>query len=215
MTLRYILLGFLNYGPLTGYEAKKLFDTTVAHFWGAELSQIYPTLKQLESEGLAAMEVEVQEDKPNRKVYTITEDGHRELLEWLATPAQVEQVRDPLLARTFFGAALSKDALMAVLRQRADELERAIAEHERAPTHAGQFADAVGLKEDGFFWTLTVDAYIARMRGELVWLKGAIKRTGAARIARSRKRGGRLNARSALAIIDAHLGPGPHAGPRE
>jgi len=199
---------------MTGYEVKKLFDATVAHFWAAELSQIYPTLKQLEGEGLAAMEMEVQDDKPNRKVYAITGDGRRELLDWLAMPAQVEQAREPLLAKVFFGAALSTDALVAVLCQRADELERVIAEHEAAPAHAGQFANALGLKEDGFFWTLTVEGYIARMRGELAWLKTAIERAGATRVARSRKRGPMLDARAALGIIDAHLGTGEHSGAR-
>ena len=68
MSLKYALLGFLNYGPHTGYELKKFFDVSVAHFWNAELSQIYPTLKTLETEGLVDMDVQVQADRPNRKV---------------------------------------------------------------------------------------------------------------------------------------------------
>lgn len=217
MTLRYILLGFLNYGPMTGYEVKKLFDTTVAHFWSAELSQIYPALKQLEGEGLVAMEVEVQEDRPNRKVYSITEDGRRELLDWLATPLHVEQVREPLLVNVFFGAALTRDELLAVLRRRVEELDRTVREHGPAPEHTRQFADALGLNENGFFWTLTVEAYIARMQGELLWLEGAIEqieRADAAFFAHSRKRSRALDVRTALRIIDEHLGPGPHTGTR-
>ena len=80
MSLKHALLGFINYGPMTGYELKKFFDTSVAHFWNAELSQIYPALKAMESEGLVEMKVEVQDDRPNRKVYSITENGRRELL---------------------------------------------------------------------------------------------------------------------------------------
>lgn len=48
MSLKHALLGFLNYGPHTGYELKKVFDISVAHFWNAELSQIYPSLKALD-----------------------------------------------------------------------------------------------------------------------------------------------------------------------
>ena len=77
---------------MTGYELKKFFDTSVAHFWNAELSQIYPALKAMESEGLVEMKVEVQDDRPNRKVYSITDSGRRELLEWLAKPADREQL---------------------------------------------------------------------------------------------------------------------------
>ena len=94
MSLKYALLGFLNYYPMTGYELKKFFDTSVAHFWNAEQSQIYSALKQLEGEDLVEMHVEAQTDRPNRKVYSITEDGRDELLEWLATPAEPEQVRE-------------------------------------------------------------------------------------------------------------------------
>src|SRR5438552_16270601 len=108
MSLKHALLGFINYGPMTGYELKKFFDTSVAHFWNAELSQIYPSLKALEGEGLVEMNVEVQADRPNRKVYSITDDGRRELLEWLATPAESDQVREPLLVKLFFGSSLPK-----------------------------------------------------------------------------------------------------------
>ncbi len=110
MSLKHALLGFINYGPMTGYELKKFFDTSVAHFWNAELSQIYPALKAMESEGLVEMKVEVQDDRPNRKVYSITESGRRELVDWLAKPADRDQVREPILIKVFFGSSLSKQA---------------------------------------------------------------------------------------------------------
>jgi len=75
MSLKYALLGFLNYQPMTGYELKKFVDTSVADFWSGELSQIYSTLKQLEADSLAEVNVEVQTDRPNRKVYSITPRG--------------------------------------------------------------------------------------------------------------------------------------------
>src|SRR5213593_372843 len=124
MSLKHALLGFLNYGPMTGYELKKFFDHSVAHFWNAELSQIYPSLKQLESEGLVEMKVDVQEDRPNRKVYTITADGREELVEWLGRPAEADQLREPLLVKVFFGSAGGKEEILAVLRHRVDQLKR-------------------------------------------------------------------------------------------
>src|SRR5437763_12566912 len=96
MSLKYALLGFLNYYPMTGYELKKFFDTSVAHFWNSEQSQIYSAPKQLETEDLVEMHIEVQTDRPHRKVYSITEDGRNELMDWLATPPEPERVREPL-----------------------------------------------------------------------------------------------------------------------
>jgi len=86
MSLDYALLGFLNYHPYTGYDLKKIFDTSVRHFWPADQSQIYRTLARLTEQGLAEMEKVPQEDRPDRKVYHITEAGRAELLKFLSGP---------------------------------------------------------------------------------------------------------------------------------
>ncbi len=176
MSLKHVLLGFLSYGPMTGYELKKFFDTSVAHFWNAELSQIYPSLKQLESEGLVEMEVEVQADRPNRKVYFITEDGSRDFMEWLALPAETNQARDPLLIKVFFGVALPKQQLIGVLRHRADELRLEIEDHERGHALIQQFADSLGLQREAFFWGLTVECGVKEHQALIDWTEEAIRK---------------------------------------
>lgn len=216
MSLRNALLGFLNYGPMTGYELKKVFDATIAHFWSAELSQIYPTLKRLEGEGLVDMEVQVQDDRPNRKVYSITEDGRRELIDWLATPPDVDAVRDPMLINVFFGASLPKEELIAVLRSRAGDLRHMLAEHQPAAQHSEQLAAAVGLEREGFFWSLTIDAYLRRLESEAVWLEeaiGRIERADGALFEPKLRPAGAFDARKAVRIIEQHL-PNPHTGKR-
>ena len=49
--LKFALLGFLNYTPMTGYELEGWINASTGNFWHAELSQIYKTLKQLEKSG--------------------------------------------------------------------------------------------------------------------------------------------------------------------
>lgn len=176
MSLKHTLLGFLSYGPMTGYQLKKLLGPAIGHFWNAELSQIYPTLKQMESEDLAEMKVEVQADKPNRKVYSITDDGVRELSDWLAQPAAHEQVRDPLMIKVCFGSALSKQQLTAVLRHRADELRQLIEDHEQARATIHEFAEKVSLPREAFFWELTVDAGVREQRAAIEWIEEAVDR---------------------------------------
>src|SRR5713101_9245132 len=114
MSLKHALLGFINYGPMTGYELKKFFDASIAHFWNAELSQIYPALKAMEADGLVEMQVCMQSDRPNRKEYSITEEGRRQLLEWLAEPAESVQFRSPVLIKVFFGTSLRKQDLIQI-----------------------------------------------------------------------------------------------------
>jgi PadR family transcriptional regulator, regulatory protein AphA len=175
MSLKHALLGFINYGPMTGYELKKFFDTTVAHFWNAELSQIYPALKAMESEGLVEMKVEVQEDRPNRKVYSITEAGRREIVKWLAEPAEPDQVREPMLIKVFFGASVSKQDLINVLQLEAARHREYQKELEIAVTWCSRFAEAVGLGKQAPFWQLTIDAGLRVCRAEMEWAESAIQ----------------------------------------
>ena len=70
MSLEFAILGFLNYHPYTGYDLKKIFDTSIRHFWPADQSQIYRTLARLTENGWAEMEKVPQDDRPDRKVYS-------------------------------------------------------------------------------------------------------------------------------------------------
>ncbi|MBI1885593.1 MAG: PadR family transcriptional regulator [Chloroflexi bacterium] len=175
MSLKHTLLGFLNYGPMTGYELKKAFDVSVAHFWNAELSQIYPTLKQMEGEGLVEMRVDVQQDRPNRKVYSISEAGHQELLEWLGKPAEPDQIREPILIKVFFGASLRKEELIGVLRQRIEELHGYSQYLEQCRTLSQMFAKAIGHETDGLFWSLTPLLGQKQCQAEIEWAEDAIR----------------------------------------
>ena len=81
MSLRYALLGFLNLGPMTGYDLKKQLDRSTQNFWHAGLNQIYPTLKKMDDEGWITSSLEPQDGRPDRVVYQLSETGRQELLE--------------------------------------------------------------------------------------------------------------------------------------
>ena len=206
MSLKHALLGFLKYGPMTGYELKKFFDTSVVHFWSAKLSQIYPTLKQMHSEGLVAMKVEVQQNRPNRKVYSITNDGRVELLGWLATSAQPVQIRQPLLIKVFFGASVPKEELIRVLRHEADQLKRDIASLQQLRSLIQKVTEAVGLERDSFFWDLTLDEGIKIGQGAIEWVEGAIgkiEQVDDSVLATQRSEARPVEVRTALEILDS------------
>ena len=175
MSLKHALLGFINYGPMTGYELKKFFDTSVAHFWNAELSQIYPALKSMESDGLVQMQVDVQDDRPNRKVYSITDQGRDELKQWLAQPAEPEQIREPILIKVFFGASLPKQELIEVLRDQIEQHRRYLQNLEQGCAMIVKFAGAIGLQRDATFWNLTIDCGMRMCNSEMQWAEAAIQ----------------------------------------
>lgn len=75
MSLTYGILGFLSYGSMTGYDLAKAFGCSVNFFWNAQTSQIYRELGRMEGEGLVASELVLQTQRPNKKLYSITEKG--------------------------------------------------------------------------------------------------------------------------------------------
>jgi PadR family transcriptional regulator, regulatory protein AphA len=136
MSLPHAILGFLRDRTLTGYDLKTLcFDDSVAHFWPADQAQIYRTLDKLAEEGFVESQVEVQADRPNRKLYAITQAGRDELTRWLSTPQALPVHREPFLIQLFFGSQLDPRKVIDLLRQKRDahqsQLERfrAIEQH--------------------------------------------------------------------------------------
>lgn len=115
--LKYALLGFLSIDSLTGYEIENFMSVSTGYFWQAKLSQIYTTLKKLEEEGMVESLVEPQEDRPDRRVYTITEAGREDLRNWLGDPVlELDVKKDTLLLKLFFSAPMSKEVILTQLR---------------------------------------------------------------------------------------------------
>lgn len=102
-----ILLGFLMYRSMTGYELRKFFSISFSFFSGLSYGSIYPALRKMEKAGLITMRVEVQDGSPNRKVYTITKAGRKAFLSALRSPLPVERHKNAFLVRLFFFAHLS------------------------------------------------------------------------------------------------------------
>jgi len=98
MALDKILLGLLH-EPKSGYDLKAEFDEGMAHFWSADQSQIYATLKRLEDGRLLTSESRPSSRGPARRVYRRTAAGRRLLQEWLAGGPQVKESRMPYLAQ--------------------------------------------------------------------------------------------------------------------
>jgi len=102
--ITYSILGLLAFwGPLSGYDLKRLFDHTLDSMWGAAQSQIYKELRRMKEFGWVEMAREEQEARPDRKVYSITEQGRDALRQWQAQPPEVFQLRDELLLKVLFG----------------------------------------------------------------------------------------------------------------
>lgn len=119
MSLQYALLGLLTYSPMNGYKLKKIFDKSINYTWTANLSQIYRELGSLQKKGYVSSSVLEQEDRPDKKIYEITEDGTKAFNEWLMNfPESFPwPKRDEFMLRMFFGASVGKEELVKQLKK--------------------------------------------------------------------------------------------------
>jgi DNA-binding PadR family transcriptional regulator len=114
--LKHTLLGLLVQEPRHGYELKNAFETMLGGTWPLNIGQVYTTLNRLERDGLVESEVVTQELLPDRKVYSITEDGREELAHWLAEPADdTIRVKDEFFVKLLVHQLVGSDSALALL----------------------------------------------------------------------------------------------------
>jgi len=176
MSLDYAILGFLNYGEFSGYDLKKAFDASISHFWSANQSQIYRTLARLSEEGWVGMAVVEQDERPNRKVYHITEAGKAALQQWLAMPLPFETEHSATLIQIFFSAQRDTTAVLAALQQQAEALQARLDRFESIPKQAEAYMQQINSEREVFFWTLTLDYGMQVNRAKLAWVEAAIRK---------------------------------------
>lgn len=149
-TLRYAILGLLNRKAMTGYDLSKEFQTSLAEFWHAKHSQIYPELKALAEDGLITFQTEITGTVLEKKVYSITQAGKAEFLQWERSKSKIKQLpKDEFKLRLFFSDSLPKEAQIQLLtnhleqhQERLEQLHNDLSKFDAIPpTQAAAFSD--------------------------------------------------------------------------
>ena len=123
MDVKTVCLGMLTDGPASGYDLKKQFESSFAHFFAAGYGSIYPALSSLAEKDLVTCERIPQEGKPDRKVYEITDSGMAFLLKALENPTPCHKVRSEFLATMCFAHLMPNEHVQTVLNSRVEECE--------------------------------------------------------------------------------------------
>jgi DNA-binding PadR family transcriptional regulator len=112
-TLKYAILGLLCRNPHTGYDLAKAFDAALGNFWHVGHSQIYPELKKLLTDGLVEYSTVIQGEKLEKKLYTITEAGRGDFMEWLLQDEPLDPTpKDKFGLRVYLSDMISDDELL-------------------------------------------------------------------------------------------------------
>ena len=83
--------------PMYGYQIAKLLEDNGPDLPLMKQGTLYPVLRSLEENGLLSSIVEPSVSGPPRRYYTITQEGHEALKEWLEIWKQTKKFVDSIL----------------------------------------------------------------------------------------------------------------------
>lgn len=179
MSLKYAILGFLELKSLSGYDLKKAFDNSVKHFWPADQAQIYRTLNQLSDQDFVEIERIPQEDKPDRKVYHITEAGRTEFANWIQLVPPRKPTREPFLVRLFFVGMGDDETAVSILQQELEQNNADLSQLQALLEVAQQKVAQLESAEQqriGFFQMLTIERGILQGQAESQFIASVLTR---------------------------------------
>ena len=132
MDIRTLCLGILSLGDTTGYDIKKMVaEGAFSFFSEASYGSIYPALTKLTDEGLVECRTEAQENRPDKKVYSLTKTGRAALEQSLVNAPKPDRNRSEYLAALLFAEAVSPARITTLIKDRINHHDDQIAMLER------------------------------------------------------------------------------------
>jgi DNA-binding PadR family transcriptional regulator len=168
----YVLLGLLAIEPdQSGYDLKKTIEGSVGFFWGESYGQLYPTLKQLTSEGLVKSTTPESVAGRKRQLYSITPLGLDALKTWLALPYRMAPLRDEFLLKLFFGHTAGIETTIAQVK----EFQTKTRDLVQSLEMIGQLSQQHQVnRPELLYWLLTLEYGLAQQRATLAWSETAL-----------------------------------------
>ena len=158
MSLKHGLLGLLNYGEMTGYEINKTFNNSLDFFWKVQTSQIYRELNYMEKSGWLTSKTVFQTDKPNKRLYSITDLGREELHKWLLENNfdSEFQIRSAFLMKLFFSDQKNIKENIEMFRAYKKKCVYELKNLEKANNNIEYYSKETEENNESIYWNLTV-----------------------------------------------------------
>jgi DNA-binding PadR family transcriptional regulator len=168
---RYAILGILANAPSSsGYDIRSIMKESTDFFWKETFSSIYPVLDTLEKEKLIA-QLEQSSIGRKRTSYKITNKGLQALQIWLEEDVELEQARNELLLKVFFGDLSSVSTSIKHIEHYKQQIlaKKLILERTRK-TLPQEYPKDKGLP----FWMISVEFGIRRTQASVEWCEYAL-----------------------------------------
>lgn len=178
MALKHGILGLLTYGEMTGYELMKTFNSSLAYFWHVRTSQIYLELDNLAKSGLVEFRKEIQESRPNKKNFKITNKGREEFKDWFknSNMDKMLNIKNEFLMMIFFLNELPKNEAINFIKQYKEECKSGLADLEKAKNTIVEFKSFYHVENDSdIYWSLTVKHGEFMYEASMKWADYAMK----------------------------------------
>lgn len=157
------LLGFLHYGPMTGWDLVATAQTVIGNYWTLTQSQVYRELAAMAAGGLVE---EGERGRRDRKPYSLTDAGRAAFAQWVRREPGAETIRFPLLLTIAFGRHLAPERLAEIVAQ-----HRAV-HRERLARYEAMRADTRGAVDPPDVYGLaTLDFGLHYERAVLDWFE--------------------------------------------
>ncbi|HEY9632895.1 MAG TPA: PadR family transcriptional regulator [Coleofasciculaceae cyanobacterium] len=173
MAIAHAILVSLIDSPASGYDLAKQFEASVGFFWKATHQQIYRELTKLEEQGWISAEVVAQENRPDKKLYSVTELGKQQLVDWMTQKSEPTAIKDDLLVKTFAGYLICEQTIIEELehhRKLHQEKLRVYQDIEQQ-----YFQNPQALSQQAKFRYLTLRKGIGYEQDWIAWCDEAIK----------------------------------------
>jgi PadR family transcriptional regulator AphA len=165
ISIRQFLLGLLARQPMSGYDIKRFLKGLSWLIDSPSFGSLYPALHALLEDGLVTVKVIPQQDKPPRKIYSITGAGEETLQKWMRQQVESDVSLKVFVMRLILAGNLSQDDLVAHLERRRTQVA----------SHLQQTAETMGDDAD-LGERLALDYGVAVANAELAWLDSALSR---------------------------------------
>jgi DNA-binding PadR family transcriptional regulator len=134
-TLSLAILGLISQRPLTGYDLRKVFQTTPMGHFSSSPGAIYPALKRLEEAGWIRGVTAEPSTRRQRMVYEITARGLEALKGHLLRPVTKEDIMwhmdDLMLRFAFLDGIAGRERTVQFLQDFAAQIDSHVADLQR------------------------------------------------------------------------------------
>lgn len=127
------LLGFLHWGPMSGWDLAVTAEHVIGDFWSLTRSQVYRELAWMAEAGLIE---KGEQGARERQPYALTDAGRAAFAEWADEEPGPETIRFPLLLKISFGRYIPPGRMADFVRRHRGVHAARLAEYEGHLTEA-------------------------------------------------------------------------------